>query len=269
MINFLIVVLTLFCVYLLCVRCRRGHKDWDELVGWSYTHRGLFGNGIPENSMKAFRKAKESGYGIEMDIHLMADGNLAIVHDSSLKRMTNADVCIEDLRAEDLVEYPLDDGLETIPLFNDVLQMIDGEVPLILELKSVKNNYAELCRTACDLLDSYNGAFCLESFDPRCVYWLKKNRPDLIRGQLSVDYLKHAYPNMPWLYKFVVSNQLLNFITVPDFIAYGYADRKKLSNFACRKVWGAKGVSWTVKNQQEYDQAVKEDWIPIFEGFCP
>lgn len=269
MINCMIVLLAVFGLYLLSLRSRRGHADWTKFLGWSYAHRGLHGNGIPENSMKAFRKAKDAGYGIELDVHLLADGNLAVIHDASLKRVANADVFIEDLRADQLDDFYLNGTLETIPNFKHVLDMINGEIPLIVELKCVRNNYAALCETTCKMLDSYNGAYCLESFDPRCVYWLKKNRPELLRGQLSENYFKSPGSPLPWYLKFALVNHLLNFLTFPDFIAYKYCDRKTLSNFLCRKVWRTKGVVWTVKSKQEFSQAAKENWIPIFEGFIP
>lgn len=265
----LILLIVLFLMYLFSLRCRRGHADWSKLLGWVYAHRGLHGDGIPENSMKAFRKAKEAGYGIELDVHLLSDGNLAVIHDESLKRVANADVFIEDLCVNQLSEYYLDNSLETIPNFKDVLDMIDGAVPLIVELKCVKNNYAALCETTCKLLDSYDGAYCLESFDPRCVRWLKRNRPELLRGQLSEDYFKTPDSPLPWYLKFVLVHQLLSFLTIPDFIAYKYSDRMKLSNTLCRKIWGAKGFVWTIKSKEDFYQAQKENWIPIFEGFIP
>ncbi len=269
MISFVIVLFVIFVVYLFLLRCRKGHGDWTKFLGWAYSHRGLHGNGIPENSMKAFRKAKEAGYGIELDVHLLADGNLGVIHDASLKRVANADVNIEDLRADQLNDYYLEGTLETIPNFKHVLDMVNGEIPLIVELKCVNNNYATLCETTCKMLDSYNGAYCLESFDPRCVRWLRRNRPELLRGQLSEDYFKTADSPLPWYLKFVLVHHLLSFLTVPDFIAYKYSDRKKISNFLCRKIWGAKGFVWTVKSKQEFHQAEKENWIPIFEGFIP
>jgi hypothetical protein len=115
------VMLTLCILYVLALRCRRGHKTLAALQGWSYAHRGLHGNGVPENSMEAFRLALEGGYGIELDVHLMKDGRLAVIHDASLKRTAGAEVFIEDLTAEDLENYTLEDTQEHIPLLTDVL----------------------------------------------------------------------------------------------------------------------------------------------------
>lgn len=269
MIVLLIIIFVLIAAYIMSLMCRSGHPGWEQLQGWSYAHRGLHGDGIPENSMKAFRKAKEAGYGIELDIHLLADGNLAVIHDSSLKRVAGADVLIEDLTTEQLDQYYLEGTFETIPEFKKVLDLFNGEAPLIVELKVARDNYAALSETACRMLQAYNGPYCLESFDPRCIRWLKKNRPQLIRGQLAENYLKTPGGKLPWLLKFLLSYHLMSFLFTPDFIAHKYSDRKTLSNWICRKLWKARGVTWTLKSQREFDAAVKDGWIPIFEGFRP
>ena len=119
------------------------------------------------------------------------------------------------------------------------------------------------------MMDSYQGAYCLESFDPRCVRWLRQNRPDQIRGQLTENFVANPKSKLPFVLKFVLTKQLMNFLTLPDFIAYKSADRKRMGNFICRKLWGAQGVTWTIKSQEEFDDAVKDGWLPIFEGFRP
>jgi len=269
MIIALIVIFILCILYVLALRCRKGHKGLQSLQGWAYAHRGLHGNGVPENSMGAFRLALEQGYGIELDVHLMADGELAVIHDPSLKRTTGVDVLIEDLTKADLDNYHLEGTDEKIPLFSEVLALYAGKAPLIVELKAERSNHAALTDAVCKMLDSYDGAYCLESFDPRCVQWLRKNRPELIRGQLTENFLANPKSTLPWILKFILTKQFMNFLTVPDFIAYKSADRKRLGNFICRKIWGAQGVTWTIKSQQEFDAAVKEGWLPIFEGFRP
>ena len=263
-----VVLVVLFLLYLLSTRGRREHPEMKNLRGWSYAHRGLHGSGCPENSMAAFRKALNRGYGIELDIHLLADGDLAVLHDSELKRITGAEGRIEDLTVDQLKGFRLDGTEETIPEFRQVLEMIAGRVPLIIELKSVGKNYAALCSKACQMMDGYKGAYCMESFDPRCLLWLKKHRPDVIRGQLTEDYFKTNGLLSPVM-KFLLTHQMLNFMTIPDFVAYRYEHSRNFSNWIVRKIWRVQGVTWTLRSNADYNAAVENGWIPIFENFTP
>lgn len=255
-------------LYAFSVRGRTGHPGLADLRGWSYAHRGLHGEGAPENSMTAFRAALENGYGIELDVHLLADGTLAVIHDHSLLRTAGVDVQVESLTAETLGQYSLQGTGEPIPLFSQVLELFAGKAPMIVELKATMDNYAALCEAACDMLAGYEGVYCVESFDPRCVGWLKKHRPQVIRGQLTENSIP-AKGKFPLPLRFALTHQMENFLTTPDFVAYRYCDRKTLGNFLVRKLWGVEGVSWTLRTPEEYAQAVEEGWIPIFEGFRP
>ena len=269
MLIILLIILVLLGVYALMTRCRSGHAKLSDLRGWAYAHRGLHGNGVPENSMKAFQIAKDAGYGIEFDVHLLADGNLAVIHDASLKRTAGVDILIEDLTADRLGDYRLEGTDETIPLFENVLDLFSGGAPLIIELKAERNNSAALCKAVCDVLENYCGVFCIESFDPRCIMWLQKNKPELLRGQLAENYFASPNSKLPWYLKLVLSCHMLNFLTKPDFVSFRFRDRKCLSNFMCRKIWRVQGVAWTLKSKEDFDKAVAEGWLPIFEGFLP
>lgn len=264
----MVTLFILVLVYIFIVKGRTGNKDLPKLQGWFYAHRGLHCVGVPENSMAAFRAAKDGGYGIELDIHLLKDGQLAVIHDSSLKRTAGADVIIEELTAPQLEDYRLEGTEEKIPLFTDVLNLFRGQAPLIVELKAYKGNYASLCETVCKLLETYDGPYCIESFDPRCIAWLRKNRKNVIRGQLTENFF-HSKSSLPWVLKLAMKHQIFNAFTRPDFVAYRFADRKTVSNYICRKIWGVQGVTWTLRTKEEFDAAVNEGWIPIFEGFCP
>lgn len=268
MIIILVILIVFFLAFLLSLTGRRNHPELRNLQGWSYAHRGLHGNGVPENSMEAFRRAHEKGYGIELDVHLMKDGKLAIIHDHSLLRTAGVDVNIEELTAADVMNYSLEGTDEKIPLFDDVLELYNGQAPLIVELKPAKN-HARLCEAVSKLLDQYHGAFCVESFDPRCVVWFKKNRPNYIRGQLSENFLANKNSKLPLILKCIMSWNLCNFLTRPDFVAYKYADRKNFTVMLCRNLWKLQGVTWTLKSLEEYNCAVSGGWIPIFENFEP
>ena len=254
------------CLYLFCLYGRTGHPVIKKLRGWNFAHRGLHNEVRPENSMSAFRAALEAGCGIELDVHLMKDGNLAVMHDASLLRTAGVDVKIEDLTLEELQNYTLLRSGESIPLFREVLALFDGKAPMIVELKCEGGNHAALCESACRMLDDYDGVFCMESFDPRAVAWLRKHRPDICRGQLSENWMGKKM-KIPAILRWCLTYHISNVYTRPDFIAYKFADRKVFGTEICRKVLGLAGVSWTLRSRDEYDIAVAEGWIPIFENF--
>ena len=261
----LILPVAVVILYFWCL-AGRAHPGMQQFRGWNYAHRGLHDADKPENSMAAFRAALEAGCGIELDVHLLKDGNLAVLHDSALERMTGRTGNVEDLTAEQLGDYRLGGTEQTIPLFSQVLELYAGKAPLIVELKVHEHNVAPLCEAACKLLDSYRGLYCMESFDPRVVRWLRRHRPDILRGQLAENWMPKKMP-FPWILKFLMTYHLANFYTRPDFIAYKFEDRKVFGTDLCRKWLRIPGVSWTLKSREEYDTAVKEGWIPIFEGF--
>ncbi len=265
----ILILAALALLYLLSLRGGRRHEGWKKLEGWSYAHRGFHGGGVPENSMAAFRLALEKGYGIELDLHLLSDGGLAVIHDAKLKRTTGADGEIEDLTLADLDNYRLEGTEETVPRFRQVLDLFAGKAPMIVELKAERGNAAALCQAACDALDDYGGPYCIESFDPRCILWLRKNRPDIIRGQLSENFLRSKGGNLAVPTRFLLTNLMMNFLTRPDFIAYNFRDRKGLSPELTRKIWGIRSVSWTLRTKEDYDTALAEGRIPIFENFEP
>lgn len=267
----MIVVLLLvlvFLLYLLILNGRRQQPGWEKLNGFQYAHRGLHGDGVPENSMTAFRLATEKGFGIELDVHLLADGTLAVIHDGTLLRTTGAEGKVEDLTAADLANYRLEGTEDTIPSFRQALELVGGKVPLIVELKTDGNNYGALTDAVCEMLKDYPGAYCIESFDPRCIYHLKKHHPYVIRGQLAENFLKNKVA-APFYQRLCVTCQLINFLTQPDFVAYKFADRKRPGIFLVKHFWKLRMVGWTIKTPEDLRQAEAEGWLAIFEGFLP
>jgi hypothetical protein len=117
-------------------------------------------------------------------------------------------------------------------------------------------------------MEGYEGPYCMESFHPACVSWLRKNRPDVIRGQLAENFFESG-GSMSFLTKLIMTEHLANVLGRPDFVAYRFCDRNKFGTRVCRKILGLQGVTWTLRTKQEYDQAVADGWIPIFENFIP
>ena len=222
----LIVLLALDLLFTLALRCRKGHPKWELLKKYRYAHRGFHDKPvIPENSLSAFRRAIEHGFGAELDVHLLKDGTLAVFHDSDLRRCANVDGQIEDLTLEELKQLRLEGTDEQIPTFDEVLALFESATPLIIELKTARGNHHALAKAVCERLDTYKGEFCIESFDPFALIDVKKLRPEICRGQLSMNFEKDK-AGLPWYKRFIAGNLLLNFLTVPDFIAYKFEDRK-------------------------------------------
>ena len=266
----LAIVILIALLYILCLRCSR-RRDWKKFQGWRYAHRGYHDKPrIPENSLPAFRRAVQCGFGAELDVHLMKDGHLAVIHDASLKRTAGADVLVEDLTAEELKQYRLEGTEHHIPLLEEVLPIFAGKAPLIVELKAERGNAAALAEAACALLDKYHVTYCMESFDPRCLMWLGENRPDVVRGQLSENFARHGDgENLPGVVRWVLSNLLLNCRTRPDFIAYRFEDRKCLSLRLCRGIYRAQEFSWTIRSKADMAAAEQDGALVIFEQFNP
>ncbi len=261
------VVLIAVILYVLSVSGRSGHTAWDALRGQVYAHRGLHNEARPENSLSAFRAAREKGYGVELDVHLLRDGTLAVFHDHTLIRMTGQNGKIEDLSAEDLTAYTLGDTAEIIPTFREVLDVFGNSVPLIVELKAAGNHRA-LVHATVKALESYKGPYCIESFDPRCLWYLRRDFPHIVRGQLSQDFFKNK-ENLSAPIRFVLTHLLTNFLTRPDFVAYRFTDRNALSVRLARKLWRVQGVVWTLTDPAEHRTALEENLIPIFENYEP
>lgn len=266
----LIVLFVLFLLWILALRCRKGHAAWETLRKFRYAHRGLHDskNGIPENSMAAFRLAAEHGYGVELDIHLTKDGRLAVIHDNSLLRIAGVDVKAKDLTAGELDQYRLEGTEEKIPFLEEVLPLFEGKAPIIVELK-VEGNAAALAKAACELLDQYKVDYCIESFHPQAILWLKKHRPEICRGQLSQNFLRHEGTGLGKVADFAMTHLLTSFLTVPDFIAYNHQHRDIFSLSMSKAFWGVQEVSWTIRTPEDMERCEDEGCLSIFENFNP
>ena len=270
MLTAIVIVLAItIAVWYTTTTCRRKHPAWKVLKSYRYAHRGYHDKpNIPENSMAAFRRAVAHGWGAELDVHLMKDGSLAVIHDSSLKRTAGADICIEDLTAPELGQYYLEESNEQIPLLPEVLELFEGKTPLIIELKSERGNHAELSEAVAKVLDTYKGDYCIESFDYHVVQWFHKNRPDVFRGQLAYDYYRSEKKMSGWQ-RFYRTNLWSNFFTKPDFVAYKFEHRDATGLFLCQVFHRPVTVYWTLRKKEDLQAAERENAGCIFECFNP
>ena len=224
-------------------------KKLDFLNNRPIAHRGLFNKeaGIPENSIPAFERAISNGYPIEFDVHLLRDGEVVIFHDDSLNRMTNVNKKIKNCTYDEIKKLKLDETNYGIPLFSEVLDLVNGRVPILIELKyDIK--VGELEEKVVEALQDYKGKYAIQSFRPSSLIWFKNNYPLIPRGQLSASFNKDS--KMIFLKKFVLKNVYLNFLTKPNFISYciDAFPNKRVEEYRKK---GNLVIGWTVRNNSD------------------
>lgn len=254
----------LIAVYLLVLIRPTKKTKPSKVLLCDYAHRGLHnGKDAPENSLAAFEEACKAGYGIELDVQLSRDGTVMVFHDYTLIRMTGCDKKLSELDAEELTKLTLGDSDQTIPTFAEVLSLVDGRVPLLVELKGETFD-TSLCAKVADMLRDYKGAYCLESFNPLLIGNMKKQMPDTFCGLLYTnvcrDKKKKSALNM------ALTAMALNVVAKPDFIAFNKQDRDSLPVKITTRLYKAPKFVWTVNQQEELDTAHKNGELPIFEN---
>ncbi len=239
----------------------KGPKDKRLLC--DYAHRGLHDKVIPENSLKAFEAAVEKGVGIELDVQLSADGEVMVFHDYTLSRMTGVEKKLADLTLSELQDLSLKSTDQKIPTFKEVLKVIDGKVPLLVELKG-ENLNTDLCPKVAEILKEYSGPYCIESFNPLLIKAMRKYLPDAFYGQLYTnvcrDKEKHSILNI------LLTLMAFNFLTKADFIAYNKLDRHSLPVKLTTSFYKSPKFVWTVKTKEEKTAAKFYGEHAIFEN---
>lgn len=247
----------------------RKNKKFKLPYGKGYAHRGLWNENAPENSLSAFRNAVEKGYGIELDVHLTADKRLVVFHDDTLLRMCGDGRRIDDCTYDELSNMRLLDTDERMPSFSELLELVDGKVPLLIELKGSAHIYdTELCDVIAPVLDRYEGDFVIESFNPLLLARMKKIRPDFVRGQLVTSFRRRGV-KLGRAHNFLLSSMLTNCVSRPDFIAYDLEYPRSVSLFVTTKILGAKRCVWTPRKETLYREFIKKGDCPIFDSFVP
>ena len=263
----LIFVLIVLYLWLIMPNRFRGDKSIEPFKSRDYAHRGLWNGERPENSLAAFAAARDAGYGIELDVHLTADGCLVVHHDDNLKRMCGKDITIGSSTRAEVCACRLGGTDEHVPTFDEVLAVVNGQIPMIVELKT-ENNVDALCRAVHERMQRYEGLWCMESFDPRAVQWFRKHADHIVRGQLANggSVLKEKPGKRLGL--FVLKSQLGNAIGRPDFIAYQASTDNNLPMMLVRLMKPCL-VCWTIRSQEMMDRQLSRYDIQIFEGFIP
>ncbi|MEE3392512.1 MAG: glycerophosphodiester phosphodiesterase family protein [Lachnospiraceae bacterium] len=216
-------------------------KDLSILKTALIAHRGLHNESdVPENSMPAFEKAVEAGLIIELDIHILKDGEIIVFHDDDLKRMCGIDRPVADYTFKELSEVKLLKSDIGIPKFKDVLDMVGGRVPVIVEFK-YDTPVGPLEAKAARLLDAYKGPFVIKSFHPMIVRWFKLNRPQYIRGLLIPERGHEFRQNL-------LADMWLEPLAKPDFLSVDYhlCTHHKVMRFKKKMPI----IAWTIKSQK-------------------
>ncbi len=256
-------------LYMLAIMPRVFHRPDTTLFKKVYfAHRGLHDNAsdAPENSMAAFRKAVEAGLGIELDVQVTKDGVPVVFHDFKLDRICRTEGKITECTYGELQAYTLCDSGARIPKLSEVLEMVDGRVPLIVEIKAETANVS-CCAVIDRLLRAYRGAYCIESFNPLVLWWFRRNHGSVVRGQLSSNFRREGeYRSI--LY-FVMTHLLLNFLTKPDFIAYNHKFSGEPGRRICRRLYHHPAAAWTIRSQQDLEALRGEYDVFIFDSFLP
>lgn len=256
-----IIILLLFII--MCWLIRPNRKRFQSFPSPLFAHRGLHNGTVPENSLAAFIRARQGNYGVELDVRLTADKKPVVFHDDDLKRLCGEEHPVCSLSYEELSRYRLLGTDQKVPLFEEVLRELQG-VPVICEIKSLPGEpVEEICEAVCREVQDYPGFLCFESFNPFVLQWFRKNRPEFIRGQLSMNFMKMR-DKLSFINAFAMTHLLVNAIGRPDFIAYRHTD-DAAGFFLCRKIFRPVCAAWTVRGEAEQKQAGLKYQAIIFE----
>ena len=224
-------------------------------------HRGLHNKVYPENSLGAFENACKNDFPIELDVHLLSDGNIAVFHDDSLSRMCGIEKRIYEIPTSELKNYKLLGTQFYIPTFEETLALIDSRVPIVIELKAFKY-VSKLCKKVVEILKKYKGEYVVKSFNPLAIIWFRLHASSVTRGMLSSS-LKDQ--NLNKLYKTLIKRLSLYRLCKPDFISYNVEDlpSKYLKNKKVPK------LSWTIRSPEQETFALSVVDNIIFENYIP
>ena len=226
-------------------------------------HRGLHDELTPENSLSAFSRAVKAGFPIELDVRPIDDGSVVVFHDDGIKRMTNRDGYVCKLSKSDLAEIRLAGSDERIPYFSEVLELVDGRVPILIEIKNSNSNKSgELEQAVLDALRRYEGEYAVQSFNPYSMEFFKKNEPQIPRGQLSYVFGKKEFS---FFKRYMFNHLKVTKISSPDFISYAF---NQLPNKYVTRT-DLPVLAWTVRSNSDMEKVLPHCDNFIFENFIP
>ena len=259
-------IVVLFLIYLFLI-APKNKREMNKFKTVMYAHRGLHNEERAENSMSAFKAAVDGGFGIELDIRLSKDGKLVVFHDDTLDRVCGREGRVIDFTADELATFKLSGTNDGIPLFSDVLSLVDGKIPLLVEIKENAGD-STVSHATCEILKGYKGEFIIESFNPMSLKVVKENYPEIPRGILSHRYYDYEKSRKPLF--FLLQSLLLNFLCRPAFIAYDHRHADAFGLRFIRAFFKVPTIAWTVRSAEEEKAARKNGFDGIiFENYIP
>jgi len=227
----------------------------QSLIAKPFAHRGLHGPGRIENSRAAFEAAIEAGHGIELDVQGSVDHEAFVLHDYELERLTEGYGAVRTLGAAELERIRLKCSAETIPTLREILALVAGRAPLLIEVKSPGRRVAALSRAVIRALNGYQGPVAVMSFNPNIGRRFSRLAPDVLRGLVITE------EQQPW--RRWIRRRLSLWWSRADFLAYDVRDLP--SRFAAAS--GLPVLTWTVRSQDDRARAAQHADQIIYEVF--
>jgi glycerophosphoryl diester phosphodiesterase len=233
-------------------------KRIAALVPLPLAHRGLHGAGRIENSRAAFVEAIGEGHGIELDVQASRDGDAFVFHDYELDRLTGEQGALAERSTAELKRIRLTGSDETIPTLTDALQLIAGQVPLLIEVKAPDRKVGALCLSVLRALDGYRGPVGVMSFNPEVGRWFSIHGPRITRGLVVTEQDKQRLRG-------AARRRLALWRARPDFLAYDIRDLPSRMSIRARGR-GIPVFTWTCRSDDERARAAQHADQIIYEN---
>ncbi|MGO4404721.1 glycerophosphodiester phosphodiesterase family protein [Bosea sp. RAF48] len=250
-----------------------GRPDLGWLVARPIAHRGLhdLAAGVIENSSSAAQAAIASGFGIECDVQLTADGEAVVFHDFVLDRLTGESGAVVERKAEALSAITLKGSGDRIQTLSAFLDLIGGRVPVVIEIKSRFDGDLALTRRTVEVVAGYRDhPIVIKSFDPAIVTALREIAPEIPRGIVAMNAYDYGdYDKLSAERKHALANLLHFTESRPHFLSWKVTDLESAAPYLCRNVLGLPLMSWTVRTPEERQRAARFADQMVFEGFRP
>jgi glycerophosphoryl diester phosphodiesterase len=242
------------------------HLDW--LTARPIAHRGLHNKarGIIENTVSAFAAAIARQYAIECDLQISAEGEAVVFHDETLDRLTDAKGLVKSHTVKQLQAITIKNSQDRIQTLAELLQQVDGKVPLVIELKSHWDGDVALALRALKVLENYKGQFCLMSFDQDLVAAVASHSPHIIRGITADRTTDPDYDALPLERRLDMQQFRHIDKTKPHFVSFYFKDLPYAPVQKLRDA-GLAIITWTIRSKEEEALALMHSDQVTFEGY--